>query len=345
MAIYSYDTIRVYLENVHDSFSYDNEFYLFGGKKPQLRVQYTSSNANPFFSATLMAQRNLLAKQWDLDFVEVKDGKPEMEGFDFYIFEHAMPATMPTDGIVMLVSPENAMPSGSGITMTGRRVQGAEMFLERGQRHPITDYIPLINFGVSEYRKLAVADGYEELLYCNGDPVLLCRNEEAFKCIVMLFSVNTSHAPVLVDFPMMMGNIFEYLMPAAIKGEIFDVGDSATIKARGTSVTMTAVGTASNVNVTYTQFPQTTKFILPGAYTLTQPILGNETSYVKRLVNKFFVRIPNAESNTSAVVDSLETVTRPKAEQKIDIDLAFYIAIALVALLIAERLLQSGDRY
>lgn len=345
MAIYSYETARVFFENIHDSLSCDNEFILYGGTKPVLRVQYSSSNANPFFSGVLMGQRGVLGSKWDLDFVEVQNGKPALEGFDFYIFEHTMPATVPTDGIVMFVSPENAMPNGSGITMSGRKVRGESLILERGARHPVTDYIPLKEFYVSEYYRLAVADGYDELLYCNGDPVLLCRNEENFKSIVMLFSVNMSHAPVLVDFPMIIGNLFEYMLPSITDGKLlYDVGETATIKARGTSVSMTAVGAAASVNERFTEFPKQHKFTLPGPYTLTQPILGNETNCVKYSTTNLFVKIPSAESNTCAVFDSLAAVKRSRTTQAADKDLVLYVAIALMALLLAERLLQSFER-
>ena len=114
----SYQDVHIYL-NEEDNFAEDNSFNIFGGQKEVIRVQYFSTSPNIFFSSVMMNLQSLLADKWAIEFVEVKVGKePEMKGFDFYIFEHAVPSTMPRDGVVLLADP-TAVPSGAGFRLGG----------------------------------------------------------------------------------------------------------------------------------------------------------------------------------------------------------------------------------
>lgn len=93
MGVYSYDYVHVYVE-ANDSFAEDNTFYLYCGKKPTLRILYSSSLPNSFFSVFFLSLRESMSDIWNIEFDEKKVQREEdfiTSGYDLYIFEHAMP--------------------------------------------------------------------------------------------------------------------------------------------------------------------------------------------------------------------------------------------------------------
>ena len=106
ISVFSYDYVYVRIDE-KDSYDYDNSFFLYGGAKQSLRIQYVSEMPNNFFSSALMVLRDQLKTRWEVEFDEVgPEGTPETEGYDLYIYEHKMPSSLPTDGAVLLVNPD-----------------------------------------------------------------------------------------------------------------------------------------------------------------------------------------------------------------------------------------------
>ena len=79
----------------------------------------------------------------------------------------------------------------------------------------------------------------------------------------------------------------------------------------------------------------------PGTYTVTQtPLSGDEL-----LIENFYVRIPEEQSNLTRQVDALP-LADVEVETRIEFeDLMFYFAIALVALLFIEWMLQIKKNF
>ena len=89
---YSYSDINIVLDG-GDSFTQDDSFSIYDGKKEVLKVQYSSPTPNNFVNGILGAMANYYRTEknvWDVQITEVHDD-PATEGFDLYIFEHAMP--------------------------------------------------------------------------------------------------------------------------------------------------------------------------------------------------------------------------------------------------------------
>ena len=118
--ITAFDQIYVRIEE-NDSFDLDNSFYLYGGRKLPLRIQYASAMPNNYFYTALQVLRSQLSYRWDVEIVKVDPEKdPATEGFDYYIFEHMMPKIMPTDGVVLLANPDpEQVPATAGFRLGG----------------------------------------------------------------------------------------------------------------------------------------------------------------------------------------------------------------------------------
>lgn len=331
--VYSYTSAHVVIEDVDDCIPGDNSFDLYGGKKQKMRVQYYSTDANLFFYGAIMTLRKNYEKRWDFEFKVVDNGQPATEGYDLYIFEHTMPEVLPTDGVSILVNPDKA-PQGSDIVL-GETVQ-REATLEPGLPSPITQVLKLDGIELNEYTQLQSYDGYEVLLHFAGDPVFLVRNEETAKTAVFTFRLGMSTLSVAPEFPLLVYNLFEYYLPATVGKNVFAVGEEINVNARGPVLTVAGPGVREDLD----EFPAKLEFSQPGTYTLSQTLISEET-----VTDYIYVRIPAEQSNICRVEHVLEAPYAEKNDGLLDTDLMIWFAVALVALIVAEWVLQAREQF
>lgn len=334
--LYSFDYLEVYVA-VEDSFLEDNSFFYYGGNRPTIRIQYSSSKPNNYFGGVVRTIREVMKGQWNIVFKELKaDEAAATEGFDLYIFEHKTPKVMPTDGVVLLVNP-NGSPEGAGITFGNTYSVASDSTLATGISHELTKYVDFSRITIAQYTEILSFDGYEELAYYKSQPVILAKNEDNAKIVVWAFDLNKSSLPLNPDFSFLIYNMFNYFIPSTITSNTFEIGDTVELAARGTNLKVEGNGleysmTGKTGSITVTR---------PGAYTVTQtPMSGDEL-----IIENFYVRIPTDESNITRQVDSLP-VADVDVEVKVEFeDLMFYFAIALVSLMFAEWLLQIKKNF
>ena len=334
ISVYAFNNAHAHIEE-RDSLDGDNSFYLYGGRQQPLRIQYKSSKPNNYFGTALIVLRDKLKYRWNIDFVEVMpEEEAATDGFDIYIFEHEMPTVLPTDGVVILANPDKA-PAGAGFMIGGELRLGEETSLSAGDPHRITNMLSPSGITVTRYREITSSDGYENLLYCNGKPVMIAKNDTEAKIAVMSFSLNYSNLALLLDFPLMMYNIIEYYMPSTLTEHVFEVGDKISLNCRGEELEL--VG--GNIDTVITEFPTELTLSEHGVYTTMYTTLSGNAE------ESFFVRIPRAESNIHATEDALINPIFLGTEGTTDIFLLYYLAMALVALLFAEWWLYTREQY
>ena len=334
---YTFESLYVYITE-NDSFGYDNSFYLYGGTKQPLRIQYYSALPNNYFATALMVLRNQLSYRWDIELIEVKyDEIPAAEGFDFYIYEHAVPQTLPTDGVVLLANPDMA-PNNAGFKLASypSYAGGDEVPLKAGEAHPIMKEINAENITISRFTQITSHDGFTPLLYCDDEPVFIVKNDPDQKIAVMTFSLNYSNLPIILEFPLLMYNFLEYYTPSTITEHVFEINDTISFGSRSESVSV--IG--PYVNETVTEFPGTLKPTAPGTYTITQtPISGREVT------DSIYVHVPTSESNINMQEDSLINPIFLVEDDGMMTDLLIYFALALVLLLFAEWWLHLREQF
>lgn len=359
--VYAYDRTRIYLEvldaNDDDSYQYDDSITLYGGRPTTINVQYASSKLNPFVSLALSSLRTTLPLRWTINIdevtVEENSTDPETsgktEGYDLYIFEDTMPATMPTDGIVILLNPLSA-PVGADLVLDSIVTDptGGFPLSSEGKTHPIIEGITPENIPASRYVRISLYDGYEPILYVNGDPALLIKDDPYQKVAVVTFSVNYS-LPIGTDYPLMLYKLFNYFIPSTVTKEtvqngvetsevgfLFEVGETITLNARGETLSLTG----PSGEVTFEEFPAKMVATEPGIYTMTQTILSGA-----EITDGFYVKIAASESDLTRQEDEIEGITFPEIQENSDLDLLLYFAIALAALLFIEWLLQIKENF
>lgn len=341
--VFSYDYVRFYVEE-QDSVATDNEFYVYGGTMPKVRIQYYSTKPNIFFRNIIIAIRDEWAKQHLLD-IELKvipeGGEPELSGYDVYIFEHKVPDRLPSDGVVFLLDPDKASNAGFAIkrriTLPNTSDADGEPLSVKDASHPIMKYIEPSAIKVTEYVQVDESSlfGYDVLLNYQGNPVFFVKNTVDTKIAVMAFSINKSNMGISMFFPIMMNNALAYFFPQTFSKYAYAVNDEVTLNARGSSLEVTSAG---GERQTFSEFPASITASAPGTYTVVQSLLGDKT-----LIENFYVRIDSSESNISgvkAVLDNPEYT--PVVSEWYD-DLLLYLAAAMFVLSVAEWLLHIKE--
>ena len=332
--IYSYQSVHIYVEAA-DSLSDDNSVYIYGGVKPVIKIQYASTAPCLFFQNTFVLLRSFLNASWQVEITEVtKADAIETEGYDFYLFETLMPKKMPTDGVVVIFNPGASDIDGltMGFSQSVHNI-GNNATLAPGAQHPLTDRLDPEEMTISKYREVLYTENFLELLYYQGSPVMLLREETDYTHIVFSFDVHNSNLPVVMEFPLMFISMFNRYIPATVASYMFEVGSEITLNARGTELGLDGPNVKETINV----FPERLKAEMPGSYTLTQTVRD------QLIIEQFFVCVPAFESNIAKEVDALPLLERTKKQEYVDADLLIYFAAALVALLFAEWWLQSRE--
>lgn len=346
--IYSFSS--VYLEfsesEVIDSYDADNDFYVYGGQKQTLKVQYASAEPNPFVNGALSNLSSDFAGSWDMQITEVKKGEAgATSGFDLYIFERQMPENVPTDGVVFLFDPVSA-PSGCGFIRNSEiefgQTNNRYPSLFGGTEHPIMKNIDPNYIRVSRSQMLAGGQdaAYQVLMSLNQLPMLMVRNdigkEGGRQMLVLSFSFAYSNFGVLPEFYLLMKNAFEYFFPSTVNKYAYEIGEKAELNARGASLSISSY--AFEEPIEKTEFPASVVLSAPGTYTITQT-----TYYGMVVTEKIYVKIPGAESNITGIKNNLYSPEREKNEADYFRDVITYIAAALVAFLFIEWCLHLKD--
>ena len=333
-----FEQIYVYL-TANDSLDEDNSFYLFGGKKPTVKIQYYSTAPTTYWRTALDI---LAAAQQDRVNIEVtevgtKTGEKQVatEGFDIYIFEHTAPATLPDDGIVIYCDPSK-LPAEAGVRFGSKMQAEGEIFLSAGEKHPITTNMVAEKISVTQFTSIVGYDGYSVLLEYQNYPLLLVKDDVDQKIVLMPFSVQYSNIVALPEFILLFNNIVNHFFPLTISEDyVYEPGDKVALNARAEELEV--VGPATNLLLN--ELPTEIVVKNPGVYTTMQIPISGET-----VIENFYVKIPAVESNIYLEEEELTTPYFFEVSEENYLDLLFYFALAVVALLFIEWWLKSREQ-
>ena len=335
LGIYRYEDAEVSVrvdDGTQDSFAYDDIFRLYGGTKEAIKIQYASSLPNNFFTGVLFVLQSTYADRWDIELSQPTESEDiASSGYDFYIFEHSMPSVLPKDGVVFLVNPDT-VPRGLDLTVGGS-ING-DFTMTGGVVNPVMDYVDATAITATTYRPITSSEGFETLMYCEGDAVFAVRNAEDMKAAVLTLNLNTSNLAVLYQFPTMLANMFDYFIPQTVEKNVFDAGEEMQIRARGTDVKV--VGAQGETPV---QPPAAVSLGEPGSYTVTQMLASG-----RRSETDIFVKIAAKESDFNRVETEIPGATQIKKPEDVETDIYLWLAAAALAVLFLEFFLQAREK-
>ena len=335
--VVSYDDVRISLSE-GDSFAEDDSFSIYGGRKPELKIQYATYKKKTSFTTLLGVFRNNYGPYWDIviDEVDMNRFVPVNEGYDLYIYDGACPSNLPVDGVVVAFNPQS-LPTG----FTARDIQSytGEMYFVQEGDHAILRGTDASKIFITRCIRLANYDDtvYKTLWSVDGNPILLVNDGEREKVIMALFDTEYSNIILRNDFAYLFYNIIETFIPSTVRGNAFEVGEQISVNARSTSVTVSSNSGMDEKVVT--QLPSAITLDRPDVYRFTQ-----QTFFGKTLNEFIFVKVPTVESNIFATGVTLKAIYLDTSEEANPYnDLLVYFAAAMLALLFTEWFLQTND--
>ena len=343
----SYERVELRIADTEDSISEDDTLVVYGGEKDPIRIQYYSTNPNTFYFLVFSILRDEMRLTRDIVFDQVTDGDPKNEGYDIYLFEHAIPKIvleegLPKDGIVFLFDPDIDEESLEGLGYKfGEEVtpDSFTYFREGSKGHPLTQSMQPNRIGVSCYKKFESFDEtFVPVMYCDEDPIVIAKNMPDSKLIVMPFSINYSNFSVQWDFMIFLYNAIDYYLPLTLEEHSFELGDSAAVHCKGTTVSVSdGKGEATVLKV----FPQEYTFRELGTYTFTTDYSLEKEDEVR----KVYVKIPASASAIFGTSDVRAVIDKIDVLGELATDLFVYFAAALVVFLFVESYLQYRSDY
>lgn len=347
---YSFKTIHIKIDE-QDAFVFDDNFYIYGGDKELIKVQYASrlynsekgsyeGSTNPFVNGILSTIASSYSDKYEFEITEQSKGEFVTEGFDIYIFEHEMPEKLPTDGIVFIIDPQSTI-SNSGFTPTANIDFNAvsQPLTVEDETHPLMKNIAGDEITVSRYVKLSNYDAsYQILATIDSDPALMVRNEGNSKIVILNFSLHYSNLALTADWVYLFINFMNYFYPSTLNTNVMEVYNAVTVNARGEKIGITYSVEDDVIYDELTEFPCTYTASTPGTYAFSQT-----TYYNDDLLEYVYVKVPAYESNIFPVEDLLEEPYRASSQIDTYDDLLFWFALSLSALILIEWWLKSRE--
>lgn len=336
----SFEEVRLELPDLGDSLPDDDVYYVYGGMRDRVSVEYWSASPNSFWQLGVQTLASDLSSRRRISFREIYSDAGETvgnEGYDLYIFEHAVPpeilaAGMPKDGVIVLADPDESVQETVLGLSVGERVSIELQGCEAPTAHPLLRYNDPAEIRLTQYSRVTADESFLPILYCNGDPVMFVKDGGDARIVVLAFSINMSDFYGR-EFMIFLYDLLETFMPVTLNGYDFTVGESVQVNCKGVSVEVAPQGAALE------EFPAEYVFTGTGTYTFTTRFGLDKPDEVRMA----YVHGDLAES--ALFRDSAFTVRLDNRELTGDAgkDLFPWFAAAVILLLLAEWYLQFKD--
>ena len=187
-----------------DALAADNRTASILMPPPVLRALLVSDT--PFFLSTVFAPLPFMA----LDHVRPVEFRPA-DVYDLYIFDGWLPPELPP-GNWLIFNP----PAGSPLLpVSGEIVEPPLDYV--AQDHSLMQFVDIRDLRVSRARRLELPPWADELIGSNRGPLLFSGTIDGRRMVVFTFSLMQSNLPLRTAFPVLMGNIYQWLNPYRIQ--------------------------------------------------------------------------------------------------------------------------------
>ena len=296
--ISSYERAEIHI-SADDSFSYDNDFCLYSDTNESFNVQLVAQDTDlGFLLSAFRSTEKCRITTVRYTSEEESGGSTATEkssGFDLYVYDNYVPDVLPKDGAVWFINPPSPLPVSLGLTVSGTRKSDFTLSSSGSNSETAEAVLKTITpsrVRVTEYTRITSYAGYESILQINSDPVLLVRNENGLKTVVIPFDIHNSDLPIVPTFSLFINALCDYSMAHTMEKTLYEVGETVRLnaKADAESISVKAEGVEGEGEI-YTSFPVEIKAEEAGAYTFTQ-----ETNSGRTLNGSFYVRVARNES-------------------------------------------------
>ncbi|NLB42794.1 MAG: VWA domain-containing protein [Clostridiales bacterium] len=209
-------------------------------------------NEDYLIKALMVTERNVFLERGislrdDIELIKANPGE-SLETTDFHLYlydgDSTLPENLPEDGHIIVFSPSSH--EELGLLVEGELPPGGVKQNAQSQYSDLLQYVEPEAYQIAKAKKLNVPEGFSILLQNNdGNPLLMIGEQDGRKIAVFSFSLHESNIPLKADFPILIQNLLNWLLPQDITfaGQVF-AGESLPISPLpdATSITITSPG-------------------------------------------------------------------------------------------------------
>lgn len=254
-------------------------------------------------------------------------------GYHFYIFDHLLPGSFPSDGDVWIIHPD-VMPDG--LYRAGQSEEPASVFTAAilpEAESPLLRQLQVTRIVAANRPVLKADPGWQALLEADGSPVFLTQVSEGHRLSVLAFDLHESNLPMLTDFIILIRNLLRAAVPSLLEETDVDVGQPLALNPPESAASLRLTGPDGTETMLSAPLPRSLTVDRPGVYVMD----GGAA--------RFSAHVPAAESAPQPL--AVETILLPEPEGEDEEATApFWPALALAALLLllAEWSLYHHER-
>ncbi|NLU36454.1 MAG: VWA domain-containing protein [Clostridiales bacterium] len=155
---------------------------------------------------------------------------PDNTDFHLYIYDGALPEELPDTGHIIAFAPSSH--EHIGLVVEGEIRPSRAAANDLSVYSELLQYVEPEGYQIARAGRMNVPEGFTVLLYDEReDPLLIAGEQEGRKIVLFAFSLHESNLPLKADFPILMQNLLNWLLPQDIyfAGQIFS-GESLQIE-------------------------------------------------------------------------------------------------------------------
>lgn len=144
-----------------------------------------------------------------------------IDGYQLYIYDGHLPGKLPEDGSVLIFNPKKGeggklefLNIGEEFIPGNVRIRGDSSY-----KHLI-EYVHPEQFHIAKAVSLEPASGLQTVLDDGQNPLLLAGELENQRIAVFAFDIHNSDLPLKVDFPILIQNLMEWMLPRAVDQDL-----------------------------------------------------------------------------------------------------------------------------
>ncbi|HHY83750.1 MAG TPA: VWA domain-containing protein [Clostridiales bacterium] len=178
--------------------------------------------------ALLITQRNVfleraISLRSDIELLKANpEDIPETTGFQLYIYDGVLPEVLPEDGHLIAFAP--ASKEEIGLTVEGEIIPQDASINNETLYPDLLQYIKPEGYQIAKAVKMNVPEGFTVLLQDkSNNPLLIAGEHKGQKMALFSFSLHESNLPLKADFPILIQNLLNWLVPPDISlaGQVF----------------------------------------------------------------------------------------------------------------------------
>ncbi len=280
-----FDFFRVKIVE-QDALALDNETVVYNPDSLSAYKTLIVSDT-PFFlqsalaSVTDISVDTLTGEEYEKAYA---DGSTPLSGYGLYIFDSVTPTVLPSDGAIWLFNTDSV--ENAGFSSRGEVDLGVGALLEStGSSGTVARKLTKDLLGkeiyITKYQKYGLYRNFTSLYSYKGDPIVFAgTNAYGNREVVFAFSLHDSNLPLLLDYAILIRNMFDYSFPDVVEEVSYYCGDTLNVNvvANCSSIRVT---TPSKDVVYLATDSAISHYLLTeaGVHTLTVTVDGNERQY------------------------------------------------------------------